>query len=252
MNHRRIGHWQCPPKTILVGVDYGDASARALAIGRILASSFGARLKALHAERFEPPPYFTIDQITQLEAERVAAQAAAADHLARFVAASAYQVESMVVDEPPVEAILDGSAGADLIVLGTHGRRGPGRWWLGSVAERVVRAATVPVLVTHAGNGPPARVFERVTLVRDGDGEEPVVRECAGRLAAIGAGPLVEGGPVTHCDSRALQQASLVVMTMRQERPSWGLTDPVARVLGTCGRPVLFIPSGVNYMEIAS
>lgn len=235
--------WQCPPKTILVGVDFGDASARALGIARVLASAFQARLRALHAERFEPPPYFTIEQITLLEAERRVAQAATADNLARFAAASAYQVETVVADEPAVDAILDAAHGPDLIVVGTHGRRGPGRWWLGSVAERVVRAATVPVLVTHAGNTPPQDVFRRVTLLRDGDRDDEAARGCATRLAGVSGGALIEGGPISRCGHDSLQQASLVVMPIRNERPSWGLTDPVARVLGSCERPILFIPS---------
>jgi nucleotide-binding universal stress UspA family protein len=41
--------------------------------------------------------------------------------------------------------------GADLIVLGTHGRRGLNRWLLGSVTERVVRTAPVPVLTVRTG-----------------------------------------------------------------------------------------------------
>jgi nucleotide-binding universal stress UspA family protein len=45
---------------------------------------------------------------------------------------------------------------ADLIVVGTHGRRGVSRALIGSVAERVVRTATVPVLVLHAA---PAKVI---------------------------------------------------------------------------------------------
>lgn len=39
---------------------------------------------------------------------------------------------------------------AELIVMGTHGRRGVARWMLGSVAERVVRLAQTPVLLVHA------------------------------------------------------------------------------------------------------
>lgn len=248
---RNVRPWQCPPKTILVGVDFGEASARALAIAKVLASAFQAHLRALHAERFEPPPYFTIDQITRLEEERHVALAAASDHLARFAAASAYQVESFVVDEPPVEAILDSSAGADLIVLGTHGRRGPGRWWLGSVAERVVRVATVPVLVTRAGSTPPLDVFERVALVLDGAEADETARGCAARLADIGSGPLIEAGAIAECDANALHQATLVVMATRHDRPSWGLTDPVAKVLGTCDRPILFVPGGLTHTEVA-
>ena len=41
--------------------------------------------------------------------------------------------------------------GADLIVLGTHGRRGVGRLFMGSDAENIVRASTIPVLLLRAG-----------------------------------------------------------------------------------------------------
>ena len=245
-------HWQCPPKTILVGVDFGDASARALGIARLLASAFQARLRALHAERFEPPPYFTIEQITALESERRIAQTTTADHLARFAAASAFQVESLVVDEPPVDAILDASSGADLIVLGTHGRRGPGRWWLGSVAERVVRAAAVPVLVTRAAHTSPKDVFERVAFVHDEPEADADARRCAERLASLGDGALIDAGEVAQCRADALDRASLVVIAMKTAGPSWALADPVAKVLGSCERPVLFIPSARNHREVAS
>ena len=43
---------------------------------------------------------------------------------------------------------------ADLVVLGTHGRRGVGRMLLGSDAEQVLRTAPVPVLLVRAPNAP--------------------------------------------------------------------------------------------------
>ena len=46
------------------------------------------------------------------------------------------------------------SWGADLIVLGTHGRRGIGRMFMGSDAESIVRSATVPVLLLRAAPKP--------------------------------------------------------------------------------------------------
>ena len=46
---------------------------------------------------------------------------------------------------------------ADLIVVGTHGRRGIARWMLGSVAERVVRLARMPVLLVHASEPHPTQ-----------------------------------------------------------------------------------------------
>jgi nucleotide-binding universal stress UspA family protein len=232
----------CPPRTILVGVDFGDASARALAIAGVVASGFDARLRVLHAERFEPPPYFTFEQVSGLEAERHEAEAAAAAHLTQFArAVTEHAVESAVADAPPVDALLGESTTADLVVVGTHGRRGPGRWWLGSVAERVVRAALAPVLVTRAAATPPLAVFERLALVHDGTDADAAVRLCAERFAGLAGGHVSDAGLVTQCDAATLQQASLVVMTAPGDRPFWGFTDAVTRILGGCNRPVLFI-----------
>jgi nucleotide-binding universal stress UspA family protein len=232
----------CPPRRVLVGVDFGDASARALAIAGVVAAGFDARLRALHAERFEPPAYFTVEQIGQLESERQAAQAMAAAHVARFAGeASGVAVEPAVADAPPVDALLDESATVDLIVLGTHGRRGPGRWWLGSVAERVVRAATVPVLVTRAAATPPRAVFEHIVLVQSGTEPDPAARICAEHFASLAGGRVTSAGPLAQCDVAALREASLIVMNTPEGR-SWGLTDAVTRILGACERPVLFMP----------
>jgi len=232
----------CPPATILVGVDFGDASARALAIAGVVASGFGARLRVLHAERFEPPPYFTVEQIARLEAERHMAQAAAAAHLTQFAsAATGHPVEPVVADEPPVDALLREAVTADLIVLGTHGRRGPGRWWLGSVAERVVRAATIPVLVTRAAVTAPREVFERVVLVEDGRDGDASARMCAEHFAGLARGRVTPTGPLTQCDASAMQQASLVLLPMPSDRTSWVFSDAVATILRGCDQPVLFM-----------
>ena len=118
--------WQWPPRTVLAAVDFSEASARAVAVAGLIASAFDAKFRALHSERFEPPPYFTVEQIERLEAERRGAQLAAIRHLEQFVAtATAYGVEPMVVDEPPVEAILHAASDVDFIVMGSHRRRRP-------------------------------------------------------------------------------------------------------------------------------
>lgn len=61
-------------------------------------------------------------------------------------------VTRVMVDTRPADAILRCAAetGADLITLGTHGRNPVARWLLGSVADKVVRGATIPVLVCPA------------------------------------------------------------------------------------------------------
>lgn len=242
MTAASTARWQCPPAVILAAVDFGEASAAALRIASAVATAFDARLRAMHAERFEPPAYFTLEQVGRLEAEQRRTQAAGVEHLNRFaVEAAAHPVEGLVLDEPPVEAILDAAASADLIVVGTHGRRGPGRWWLGSVAERVVRGAEVPVLVTRTAPTPARDVFKRIVLVHEGKDAVRMARTCADRLAMIAGGTVIDGGPIGQCDAGVVDRASLVVMA-RGARQSWSLTDQVTRVLGACQKPVLFLP----------
>ncbi|MFH1640064.1 MAG: universal stress protein [Chloroflexota bacterium] len=57
--------------------------------------------------------------------------------------------KSVLVKGEAADNILDyaGKNGVDLIMMSTHGRSGPARWLMGSVADRVVRHATPPVLV---------------------------------------------------------------------------------------------------------
>ena len=55
-----------------------------------------------------------------------------------------------VKEGTPVKVILDESANYDIIVMGTLGRTGMSKLLMGSVAERVVRAASCPVMVVRA------------------------------------------------------------------------------------------------------
>lgn len=85
------------------------------------------------------------------------------DVVARRLAAQDLDSELLLVDQTESDdgdvarAILAeaASAGADLIVMGTHGRHGFKRFMLGSVAERVAREARCPVLLVR-GDGPSA------------------------------------------------------------------------------------------------
>jgi nucleotide-binding universal stress UspA family protein len=63
------------------------------------------------------------------------------------------EADAITGEGPVVDSILDytDKNGVELIAMSTHGRTGPARWIIGSVAERVVRAAKVPVLLVRAG-----------------------------------------------------------------------------------------------------
>jgi len=58
-----------------------------------------------------------------------------------------FDVTGAVVHGPVASAIVASAAPDDLVVMASHGRTGVGRWFFGSVAEEVLRQATVPVLL---------------------------------------------------------------------------------------------------------
>jgi nucleotide-binding universal stress UspA family protein len=62
-------------------------------------------------------------------------------------------VTSDIVTGPVSRSIVDSLKAGDLLVMASHGRTGISRWFLGSVAEDVVRHAPVPVLLVRHGAG---------------------------------------------------------------------------------------------------
>ena len=80
-------------------------------------------------------------KLLDLAKQRVATAGIEVDTTLREVFAG--RVSSLIVEEAAAWR-------ADLIVIGTHGRRGVGRVLLGSDAERVLRSSTVPVLLVRA------------------------------------------------------------------------------------------------------
>ena len=142
---------------ILCPVDFGELSSLALKYAAAGAKAYGAGLTVLHAERFELPAYFTpgqIDELTrQINAARIGAQDYLQQHTRKILGPLADQISIVyqVADTHPVDAVQAAATkiGADLIVLGTHGRGGAKRLWLGSVTENVVREAEVPVFVVR-------------------------------------------------------------------------------------------------------
>lgn len=235
-----------PPRTILAAVDFGEASTRAVSVAGFIAAGGTATLRVVHAERFEVPPYFTPAQIERLEDERREASAELTTELTRFVkGATDWPATIVVADGRPVDAILDAAAAADadLIVVGTHGRRGPSRWWLGSVAERVVRGARIPVLVTKADPSPLPELFARVVHVGDGVTPDADARAQVDLLTASLGGQVVAAAAIDACGEDVVATATLVAVSTPRGRASWGLSDIVADTLGRCARPVLFLPA---------
>ena len=233
--------WAFPPRRIVIGVDFGDASASAVRIAALLAGAFNAALHAVHAESIETPAYFLAEQIRTIEKQRRAARASATAYLERFVRGlTDVPVEARISEGPAADAILVGARDADLVVMGTHGRRGPSRWWAGSVAERVARAADLPVLVVRAVI--PTHPFARIAVMTGSGASDHAAQRYATSLSAA-----FQGEPPHHLGPSAadagVEDATLVVVPQLTTAAVLGISGAVESLLRSSPRPTLFVPS---------
>lgn len=142
-------------KHIVVGVDFSDISTHVLDVASTVAKGMGAELSLVHI--YAPEPAFVgyavysypgeDERQHELQQEKAKLRKMVDDLKADGIEASAYMEEGETVDRL-MEFVRERNA--DLIVAGTHGRSALSRVLLGSVAEGVVRASKVPVLVVPA------------------------------------------------------------------------------------------------------
>jgi nucleotide-binding universal stress UspA family protein len=146
-------------KHVLVATDFSVPSDVAVTYGRALARGFHARLSLLHVvddvQARAVTAALTETYVEDLGSVQSGLEAEAKERLSgllsdedrRELGARAFCVTSGAIAD---EIVRFGDASdADLLVLGTRGRRGLGHVFLGSVAERVVRLAACPVLTVR-------------------------------------------------------------------------------------------------------
>lgn len=142
-------------KHILIPVDGSPTAQQAVEKAAGLARAFGSQATALYV--IDPYPFtglgsdFAYGQAEYLSAAQ--AEAAEATEAARSaLVAAGVAVQTQVVEAHAIwRGILDAAAAvdADLIVMGSHGRSGLEKLVLGSVAQRVVSHAPLPVLIVR-------------------------------------------------------------------------------------------------------
>ena len=140
-------------KKILAPIDFDPPHSESLAYAVDLAAKLGAAVCAIHV--YAVPLYSFPDGAIITSAELATRLSETAQkHLDAAVESykgRGVEISSLLLTGNPWEEIgkVATSEKADLIVMGTHGRRGMSRALLGSVAEQVLRTSTVPVLVLH-------------------------------------------------------------------------------------------------------
>ncbi len=137
-------------KNILVPTDGSEYTKAAVREAIELAKLSGGKVTALYVldqSVFTNMPMDTavMNVYNTLEKEGKAA----VDFVRDLAAENNVEAEVSIKEGTPVKVILDESPNYDIIVMGTLGRTGMSKLLMGSVAERVVRAAQCPVLVVR-------------------------------------------------------------------------------------------------------
>lgn len=142
-------------ESILVPVDFSEASIEGASRGLALARAFGAGVTLLHVIDIRylslAPSY--LGEAAPLHDQRLRQTAEERlDHLVASLDTAGVEVSRVIEFGIPGDVILDRmeTGEADLAVMGSRGRTGFQRAVLGSQAEYVIRRAGIPVLVVHA------------------------------------------------------------------------------------------------------
>jgi nucleotide-binding universal stress UspA family protein len=140
--------------TILFANDFSEGSDYAFDYALSLAKQFSAKLVIVHVIN-EPVDLrgFYVPHISFENLEKEIAAGAekmmdtfCSDHLKEFAPYEKFVLSGIPYDEIVKKA---DECGADLIVMGTHGRKGMDHILFGSTAERVVRSARIPVMTVR-------------------------------------------------------------------------------------------------------
>ena len=140
-------------KTILVPVDFSDATAGVIETARNFATAFGSRVVLLHVS--EPEPDFVGFEPGPMAVRQTVARDIRAEHRkieALKESCGISDVLALNIQGPAIEKILHEAEthGAELIVMGSHGHGAFYELLVGSVTGGVLKDANCPVIVVPA------------------------------------------------------------------------------------------------------
>ena len=139
-------------RKVLCPIDFSEQSLAALEVALKVVQQNDAALYLLNvapmtagAAGFQPVPMDAYPIVEKDKREQL-------EKLAQKRIPAAVRCKTIVTSGDPAEQVLETARDldADLIVMGTHGRKGLGHLVLGSVAERIVRESPIPVLTAHS------------------------------------------------------------------------------------------------------
>jgi nucleotide-binding universal stress UspA family protein len=230
---------------ILVPTDLSDFSDLALDYALQFRKSLGSQITLLYAQDVmyfladDYPVYY--QNAAQLKKET---EKQLHDYVKQHVPPTV-PVATIIVDDSPSRAIImtADNIGADLIIMGTHGRRGFRRAILGSVAERVLRETQRPVMtVIPKASSPNAAVSIRTILC-------PVNFTPVARQALEHACGLTEAFDAQLIVVNVIEKGEIAVSSVESQFSPW--VDPVVRRQTRYEQVLLASDAAERVLEVA-
>jgi nucleotide-binding universal stress UspA family protein len=208
---------------ILCPVDFSEYSARAFDYARSLAQHYGAALLLQHVVQplTSTYPYYAFpDAINEVFWQLESSAEERLSELTAGCAKDGFEIKRFVHKGTAPECILAfaENQGADLIVMGTHGRQGFDHFAMGSVTEMVLRKARCPVLVVRR----PAHDF-----VNPADSDDPVRLK---KILYCTDFSEYSDRALTYALSLAMEyNAELTLLHVLEDPPADGLQDAISK-----------------------
>ncbi len=172
-------------KKILWVTDFSDEAQEAFVYAKLFAKTFNAKLIALHVVPDFSPTLYSMTAVIKSElTKRLTEMKKEAERkLTRLQKKQRFEFKSIVMEGNASKKIIETSEKqkVDLIIMGKRGTSAIEKLFIGSVANQVLRNATVPILLTKKRTGKP--VFKRILVPTDFSKQEEVERDFAWKLA---------------------------------------------------------------------
>ncbi|HVN21765.1 MAG TPA: universal stress protein [Dongiaceae bacterium] len=216
-------------KNILVPTDFSPASRTALPFAQSLAQTYGSTILLAHAIAPEPHRQIPTDHIPEEDSMVWDHARAKMAEFARDGSLTGLCCQ-MLVERGDVGDVIPNMIGehaVDMVVVGTHGRRGVSKLVLGSEAEKIYRSATCPVLIVGPRAGRPDRWTLRQILcpIEPSESPAPVLQyalslaeEHQSRLILLEAMPLV---PWQHRSEMEEKSCAALEALIPEEARNW-------------------------------
>lgn len=205
---------------ILVPLDFSDVSAHALHSAEAVAKLYNGRITPFHSympvNELNTPYSFDISSTPMEDYEQI--EEALSNRLHEM---SVSEIDEKYLSKPmvsmgnPAQSIVEHSKDFNMIVMNTHGRTGFSRLFLGSVSEKVLRMAHIPVLIVNKERD--LTNFNRILITTDFSEHSkqafPIAREIAEK-----AGSTVELLHILNKDALDPENPEESVISLREQR----------------------------------